>query len=476
MMGNDHDPAAAPDPPLHRTKAAVRDMADHLYRSSPITLSGTEYAKVLDALQESSGAFVAGAIRQTQQRAKVLYETEDPTPQQCIKAVFAHRSFGRTKSKILDDAAAMDMIDRSLASEDPVVRLFCTGFPMKVANPLETECRSDAVDLGDVSVLLRYAELAAVLTHFGQPIGKAFAVTVISDGRMNDGMFKTESLACESYVSRLGDMTARLAIDEYVSVTEFYSMLAEAGADHRVAYDRAVEAARTHCHDVFGPLLDRGDLDQSLKQALDRENDLFDTANFADLFHSSIGSIHYPEIRQLAHEFTLEFAVVYTLIVGSILWGQRIEDTRVNDVIMRALPAPARSNFQYRAQKEQAAVAEKAWHSTIEYFAVMEAARTTDILNTIVPGGIRVTTRPKQGQIGVHTSDQNSPSLFSYHSVPVIVLCDKGKRVKVDFQLRLHALTGGYRPVLLHGTDTVAYVHPDVPLELLDALPWRRGG
>lgn len=129
----------------------------------------------------------------------------------------------------------------------------------------------------------------------------------------------------------------------------------------------------------------------------------------------------------------------------------------------------------YRARAEQAAVAQKAWHATIEYFAVMEATRATDILNTLVPGGIRVTTRPKAGQIGVHTSDQNSPSLFSYHSVPVIILCDKGKRVKIDFQLRLHALTGGYRPVLLHGTETVGYLHPDVPLGPIDALPWKRG-
>lgn len=474
-MGLDDDQNSHVNLPLHRTKSAVRDMADHLYRSWPITLSGTEYATVLEALQHSSAAFIAGAIRQTEQRARVLFEVDDPTPQQCIKTAFAHRSFGRTKGKILEDEAAMGMIDRALAAEPGTVRLFCTGFPMKVHNPLETGYRGDAVDLGDVSVLLRYAELAAVLTHFGQRIGKFFAVTIVSDGRMNGGMFKTESLACESYVSRLGDMTARLGIEDFVAVTEFYSMLTEAGAHYRAAYDRAVERAKTECHAAFGPLLDRDDLEQSLKRALKFEDDVFGTAAFADLFHSSIGSVRYPEIEQLAQEFAIGFEAVYTLIVGSVLWGQRIEDTRTGEAIMRGLPGPARPNFLYRARAEQAAVAQKAWHSTIEYFAVMEAARTTDILNTLVPDGIRVTTRPKQGQIGVHTSDQNSPSLFSYHSVPVIILCDKGKRVKIDFRLRLHALTGGYRPVLLHGTDTVAYVHPDVPLGPLDALPWKRG-
>ena len=463
------------DLPLHRTKSAVRDMADHLYRSGPITLSGTEYARVLEALQRSSASFVATAIRQTEQRARVLFNVTDPTPQQCIKTVFAHRSFGRTKGKILGDEAAMAMIDRALGTDDVTVRLFCTGFPMKVPNPLETGYRGDAVDLGDVSVLLRYAELAEVLTHFGREIGKTFAATVISDGRMNGGMFKTESLACESYVSRLGDMTARLGIEEFVAVAEFYSMLAQAGAGHRADYDRTVERIKTESHAAFGPLLDRNDLGQSIKKALEREEEDFGTASFADLFHSSIGSVRYPEIEQLAREFTLEFEAVYTLIVGSVLWGQRIEDTRTSEAIMRALPEPARPNFLYRARAEQAAVSLKSWHSTIEYFAVMEAARATDILNTLVPGGIRVTTRPKAGQIGVHTSDQNSPSLFSYHSVPVIVLCDKGKHVKVDFQLRLHALTGGYRPVRLHGTDTVAYVHPDVLLGPLDALPWKRG-
>lgn len=83
---------------------------------------------------------------------------------------------------------------------------------MKVPNPLETGYRSDAVVLGDVSVLLRYAELAEALTHFGRQIGKSFAVTIVADGRMNGGMFKTESLACGSHVSKLEDMTARLSM------------------------------------------------------------------------------------------------------------------------------------------------------------------------------------------------------------------------------------------------------------------------
>lgn len=474
-MGPEHERPSRATVSLHRTKVAVRDMADRLYRSGPITLSGIEYSKVLGALQQSSAAFVAAVVRQTEQRARNLFDVDDPTPQQCIKAVFAHRSFGRIKGKILDDEAAMGMIDRALEAEGASVRLFCTGFPMKVPNPLETGYRGDAVDLGDVSVLLRYAELAQVLTHFGQRIGKTFTVTIVSDGRMNSGMFKTGTLACESYVSRLGDMTARLGIDPFVSVAEFYSMLATVGGGHRAEYDRAVERVKAACHILFGSLLDNGDLGQSLKQALKCEGDEFGTANFADLFHSTIGSVRYPEIEQLASEFVLGFEAVYTLIVGSVLWGQRIEDTRTGEAIVRGLPGPARANFLYRARAEQVAVAQKAWHATIEYFAVMEATRATDILNTLVPGGIRVTTRPKAGQIGVHTSDQNSPSLFSYHSVPVIILCDKGKRVKIDFQLRLHALTGGYRPVLLHGTETVGYLHPDVPLGSIDALPWKRG-
>jgi hypothetical protein len=261
-MGLDHDQDATANLALHRTKSAVRDMADHLHRSGPITISGIEYSRVLESLQRSSAAFTDGVMAQTRQRARRLFGVADPSPQQCIKAVFAHRSFGRTKGRIVTDAAAMDMIDRALVADSPRVQLFCTGFPMKVFNPLETGYRGDAVDLGDVSVLLRFAELAGVLTHFGRDIGKSFAVTVVSDGAMNSGMFKTGTLACEAYVSRLGDMIARLGIASFVSVTEFYSMITTAGGTHRAAYDNAVGRIKAACHAAFGPLLDRDDVER----------------------------------------------------------------------------------------------------------------------------------------------------------------------------------------------------------------------
>src|SRR5690606_21944642 len=116
----------------------------------------------------------------------------------------------------------------------------------------------------------------------------------------------------------------------------------------------------------------------------------------------------------------------------------------------------------------------KAWHSTIEYLDVLNAHRTTDILTALHPAGIRLTTRPKPGQIGAHTADQTNPALFSYHSIPVIAPSHKGKHVKLDFALRATALIGSYQPITHNGV-AVAYLHPELDHTDLTALPWRRG-
>ena len=127
-------------------------------------------------------------------------------------------------------------------------------------------------------------------------------------------------------------------------------------------------------------------------------------------------------------------------------------------------------------RRERWVTVKTAWHSTIEYFAVMEVNKATQVFNALFPDEIRITTRPKRGQIGVHTSDQNQPSLFSYHSVPVVIPCNRGKNVKVDFQLRSTAILSRCRPLRAEGTDLVCYVHPDVPSDPLEELPWKRGG
>ena len=163
------------------------------------------------------------------------------------------------------------------------------------------------------------------------------------------------------------------------------------------------------------------------------------------------------------------------MILESILWGQKIEQTKLYEGLLSGLPELTRANILEALRRERSATMRIAWHSTIEYFAVLEVNKATKVLDAFFPDGIRITTRPKKGQIGVHTSDQNRPTLFSYHSVPVIVPCNKGKYVKVDFQLRFDALRSGYHPVLLNGTDIICYEHPAVSFLPIEQLPWIRG-
>lgn len=464
------------EPPFHRTKVAVREMADAqlIYESDSITISNREFSVILESLKRASLSFTTTVKEQITNHARSFFRVSISSPEQEIKTVFSHRDFGRTKGKILEDAEAMKMVDRALKSDTQEIRLFCTGFPMKVFNPLETNYQGDSVDLGDISVLLRFAELAEVLTHFGSQIGKKFSVVIVSDGRMNAGMFKVGPQVCDSYVAKLNAMISELDISSFVSVREFYSLLVPYES-RRKEYEYFTKKIKAGCHAKFDHLLNMKDLGQSIKLALKREYYDYHGSSFEDLFNSTIGSVRYEGIEQFSKNFGLSFLKTYSMILESILWGKKVEQTKLCEGFLAGLPEQTRVDFLEKLRRECSVTTRKAWHSTIEYFAILEVNKATKILDTLFPEGIRITTRPKKGQIGVHTSDQNCPALFSYHSIPVILPCNTGKNVKVDFQLRLNVLRNGYNPVLLNGTDIICYKHPNVSSLPIEQLPWMRG-
>ncbi|GIG67100.1 hypothetical protein [Phytomonospora endophytica] len=464
------------EPRHHRTKIAVQEAMSirTVPKTHPIPLSAQKFDELIGALKQASAAFTSTARDQIARRARAFFRETDPSPEQKIKATFAHRSFGRAKGRVLHDPEAMDMVDRALKSENDHVRLFCTGFPMKVFNPLETEYRGDVVDLGDISVLLRFAELASVLTHFGERIGKTFSVSVVSDGRLNAGMFRADQGICESYTANLNAIVQELGLSSLVSVLEFHAALGP-HTNRRAEFEQAVADARNEAHAGFGVLLNPGDLERSLSTALEHERRHYFGSSFRDIFHSTVGSVRYTGIERLSRILGIGLLETYTVILHSILWNRRIDADHVRNL----LPAGPRDETLGAAlrelDRECSHTTRTAWESTIEYFAVLRANKRVDPLDELFPDGIRITTRPKPGQIGVHTSDQSAPTLFSYHSVPVIVPCDKGRSVKVDFRLRLHALMEGCRPVVMDGGDILCYRQPGVPDLPLHRLPWARG-
>jgi hypothetical protein len=464
------------EPSFHRTKVAVRAVATAQLTGSSdqTTISNGEFDVLLASLMRTSSSFTTKVKDQVNSRAQSLFGTSTPSTQQKIKAVLAHRDFGRTKGNILKDIGAMERIDQALASDVPEIRLFCTGFPMKVFNPLETNYQGDVVDLGDVSVLLRFAELAEVLTYFGAAIGKRFSVVIVADGRMNLGMFKVDPEICDSYVAKLNAMIDRLNISSFVSVQEFFSLLA-LDKDRSEEYEYVTKKMKAECHAKFDHLLNQEDLSRSIERALELERNDYQGDSFEHLFNSTIGSVRYREIERLSKKFDLSFLRTYSVILESILWSRDATDTASRSGLLTGLHESMRASFLEELSREYSGTIREAWHSTIEYFAVQEINRMTNILNALFPDGIRITTRPKEGQIGVHTSDQNCPTLFSYHSVPVILPCNKGKNVKIDFQLRSDILMSGYRPVMLDETGIVYYEHPSISCMSIEQLPWKRG-
>src|SRR5690606_41013485 len=123
--------------PLHRTKTAVRDLADTrvIDYPTPVRVSDTGYAALLAGMVTASYRFRDTAAESIAKRARVLFNTDNPTPAQLVKATFAHRDFGRTKTKILDDPTACAVTHRPLPPPAARRALLRTGLPMTVYHP-----------------------------------------------------------------------------------------------------------------------------------------------------------------------------------------------------------------------------------------------------------------------------------------------------------------------------------------------------
>lgn len=461
-----------PKPRPHRTQLIAAQAASlELPRDNgAFEISPEEFTIITNGLLRASEEFVDRAAEQICRNTR-NESGQTNTPTERVKITFAHRDLGRSKGAILADKQSMQMVDTALTSTASKVNLFCTGFPMKIFNPLETDYQGDLVELGDMSALLRFSELARILNIVGAGTEKKFMVTVVSDGNMNHGMFNVETKVCESYVNNLRATIGGLAITNTVSVKEFFSMLPQTDSRYEF-YIRQLLENIAACHNIFDECFDADNIEQSIGHALELEHANFGSSSFRDLFYSSTGSVRYRNLEEFSQEHGFDFAHVYSVVLHSILSEQE------GSLSAQAQKVPALLDGAgiARLRAQRTITATQAWHSTVEYFAVMQAANKTAILNSFFSDSIRVTTRPKPGQIGIHTSDQQSPTLFSYHSVAAIVPCNKARNVKVDFIPRYNALKNGFRAVVLAGIGPMFYLPPHINREDLASLPWKRGG
>lgn len=463
---------------LHRTKMTVDGIGglQPSHEQDPLILHADEWSMAIAGLKTASGSFVSRVVDQTPSAAARLYGGADLGYSHFIKAALTHRDLGRKKTAIIADDAAMSMVDRALGSENPEIPMYCTGFPMKVYNPLETHYGGDEIDLGDVSVLLRFAELAKALNHFGKDNHKEFVVKIVSDGIMNNGMFMADADVCRSYVRKLQALSEQLGIAELVHVVEFFGLLDE-NAPIKSAYEAQVAETKAKFHHQFDGLLGTDHLKKSIAAAVECEKQLNGTTAFEDIFNSTVGSTRYRGIEQLTADFGLFLPEVYAMILESVLWERDVKTTRVYAEAAQTVPPESMRAFDAALHEAIDSTLKQAWRGTVDYLAVMHTSSQLNVLDQLHPNGIRLTTRPKTGQIGVHTSDQTNPSLFSYHSVPVVRPTNRGRNVKIDFELLVNAVRKSCRAVQSEDGNVLFYLHPEIDILQHDItkLPWLRG-
>jgi pyoverdine/dityrosine biosynthesis protein Dit1 len=282
-------------------------------------------------------------------------------------------------------------IEAFIAAGEPI-KFMLPAFPFKIANPLKSS-RGDA-DLAEVAAFCRFNEINLQIRKIYKPGAQFY---VFHDGHLYYRHFLHTKEDANTYFDSLKRFIKELNLADVVILLDAMEEL------KRIKdFSQIYEAARTSMTNLWG-------------------TEKYSNEKVQRIIESSKANV------SLAH---VPFNALYRL---SFLesWDLSEEEKKLKQEI------------DERAEK-----------CAFEYMVVQHALEKADFFNTIVPGGIRLTVHPKEGQIGTYLVKRKT-YLLPWMGVGVV---KNNGEISVRYESELLGNTK-YQPVFIKGEQYPFYYH-----------------
>lgn len=254
----------------------------------------------------------------------------------------------------------MRKITESLENKTPLVLTF-SFYPAKVLNPLKTFSEDGSeIDIGEVASILRLYEITKTISAI-HPYGVKFVIT--QDGLKYHDVFGVPKSSAELYANRIREVIKFLNVGEYIETVEETELYPD---DYHEIRRDTIEETR-------------------------------------DLYNSGEPEI-LSMVKKLRSNVALSLALKDTgadIGVLALVFNHCIPPELLRDI----------SPYAHELREE---IGERSLQATFKYIGTYKAPYKCGVYTNHLPGAIKCTVHPKEGQIGLYPVN-NSANLFPHH-------------------------------------------------------------
>lgn len=251
---------------------------------------------------------------------------------------------------------------RAAQQQGASLALSLSAFPLKVLNPLKTFARDGTeVDLGELGCLLRLYEIAFGLSHLYEPGAK---MVVTSDGMKYHDVIDCPRASVEGYLARIQQLIEFLGIGEFIEVV-----------DETTFFPEEYPALRAEKIEDTRRKLEEGD----------PETVTLFTKLRANLALSLTLSGYQASVETLALAFNHRLTAA-------------------------DLQAESPDALDLRMEVEQ-----RTLEASIQYIGTYQAVYGCNAYERGLPGVIKCTVHPKEGQVGLYPVNKCTDNYFPFH-------------------------------------------------------------
>lgn len=329
-----------------------------------------------------------------------------------ITEALLDKEFSRSGDKYNCRLQLNSAVKKMIAEKDEIAMVI-PALPFKISSPLKS--RGILPDLGEINFLLNLYEITRTIEVIcqNQPGSDAqirVKFTVVSDGSRFDEIVNEKGCTLKRYQQDLEVWITMLGVDDYVQLID-YQVLLEKNLPQRIL-DEKYELFKTAHADysrVLWPVFDPDRMQASLEAATQVELDPeYDNAEgrFASLFKSLVYTVRYKALEDLCYFSDAERSRIYRELTAHIYEPFTFStDNEQGLAWSDNADNPSRKLTPQVMERLRHAMLTETWAAAINYISEIKSDRdlAEDPILTCLPGHLRWTIHPKQGQLAIAT-------------------------------------------------------------------------